>query len=146
MTDSINTQAYVFLCSVAAGMVIALVYDILRIIRRTVKTGSLLTGVQDLIYWLIAALIMFLSAYYSNSGQLRAYLFVGMFIGVVLYALLLSKSIMRCSQFVIKIIVSFFKTLVFVVSYPVRMLMKVAAVTYHKGKRIIENVRKKQEN
>lgn len=132
MIISVSAQAYVFLCTIAGGMAIALVYDIFRIFRKAVKTGSVITYVQDLLYWLIVAAIMFLTIYYSNDGELRAYLFIGTFIGVVLYALLFSRIIMSSSLFIIKMVSYVIKALIFITSYPVRLILRIMAVPAHK--------------
>lgn len=114
MITSVSNQAYVFLCTIVGGMAIALLYDVFRILRKAIKTGIAVTYVQDFLYWIIAAAIMFLTVYFSNDGQLRAYLFAGAVIGAILYALLLSKIIMKCSLFIINAVI-----------YPVRMLVHV---------------------
>jgi spore cortex biosynthesis protein YabQ len=124
MIVSVSSQVYVFLCTVIGGMVIALIYDFFRIFRRAVKTGGFITYVQDLLYWILAAVIMFLTFYYSNDGELRAYMFIGAFIGVVLYVFLFSKAIMSTSLFIIKIVTLGIKTLIFIISYPIRLIWK----------------------
>jgi len=143
MIISVNSQAYVFLCTIIGGMAIALVYDIFRIFRKAVKTGSLVTYVQDLLYWLIVAVIMFLTIYYSNDGELRAYLFIGAFIGVILYALLLSRIVMRSSLFIIKMMKYVIKTLIFILSYPIRLILRIISVPAHKLARIAKKSVKK---
>lgn len=168
MMVSVSSQAYIFLYTVAGGMLIALVYDIFRILRKAVKTGGLITDVQDLMYWLIVTVIMFLTIYYSNDGEIRAYLFIGAFIGVILYSLLFSRIVMSSSLFIIKMVTYVIKCIIFIVSYPVRLLFKVfsapvrglAGITkkalkkvrssgrvkflkFHFYKRIFRNMRKK---
>lgn len=113
MNNSVSSQAMIFLCTVAGGGAIALVYDLFRIMRKAVKTGTLVTYAQDLLFWLIVSIIMFLTIYYSNDGELRAYLFIGACIGVILYALLLSRIIMASSLFIIRI-----------VFYPFRLILQ----------------------
>jgi len=122
---SVSNQAYVFLCTVIGGIAIAFLYDLFRIFRKAVKPGNAATFFQDLLYWLIVALIMFLTVYYSNDGELRGYLFIGALVGVILYALLLSRIIMDSALFIIKIIGKIFKAIVYIVSYPIRMTVKV---------------------
>ena len=136
MIVSVSSQAYVFLCTVIGGMAIALVYDFFRIFRRAVKTGGFVTYVQDLLYWIFAAVIMFLTFYYSNDGELRVYLFIGAFIGVVLYSLLFSKAIMDASLFIIKVVTLVIKALIFIISYPIRLIWKILAVSLRKLVRI----------
>ncbi len=132
MIISVSAQAYVFLCTIAGGMAIALVYDIFRIFRRAIKTGRMVTNLEDLLYWLIVVFIMFLTIHYSNDGELRIYLFIGAFIGIVLYALLFSRIIMGSSLFIIKIVTNVIKALIFVISYPVRLILKIIAAPARK--------------
>lgn len=114
MITSISSQATIFLCTVIGGAAIALVYDLFRILRKAVRTGSLFIYVEDLLYWLIVSIIMLLTIYYSNDGELRAFMFIGACIGVTLYALLLSRIVMASSLFIIRI-----------VSYPFILIIKV---------------------
>lgn len=146
MIVSVSSQAYVFLCTVIGGMAIALVYDFFRIFRRAVKTGGFVTYVQDLLYWIMAAIIMFFTFYYSNDGELRVYLFIGAFIGVVLYVLLFSKIIMDSSLFIIKIVTLVIKALIFITSYPIRMVWKVLSIPLRKLVRIAGKSVKKTRN
>jgi len=132
MITSVSNQAYVFLCTVIGGMAIALVYDIFRIFRKAVKTSSAITYVQDLLYWLIAAAIMFITVYYSNDGQLRAYLFAGAIIGAILYALLFSNIVMKSSLFIIKIASKVFKAIAFIVSYPAKIIAHIRKMQNNK--------------
>jgi spore cortex biosynthesis protein YabQ len=104
MITSVNSQAVIFLYTVIGGAAVALVYDLFRILRKAVRTGSLMTYVQDLLFWLIVSVIMFLTIFYSNDGELRAYLFIGACIGVILYALLLSRIVIASSLFIIRIV------------------------------------------
>ncbi len=104
MITPVCSQVIIFLYTVAGGAVAALVYDLFRIFRKAVRTGSFVTYVQDLLFWLIVSVIMFLTIFYSNDGELRAYLFIGACIGVVLYALLLSRIVMASSLFIIRIV------------------------------------------
>jgi spore cortex biosynthesis protein YabQ len=136
MIVSVSSQVYVFFCTVIGGMAIALVYDFFRIFRKAVKTGGFVTYIQDLIYWIVTAVIMFLTFYYSNDGELRVYLFIGAFIGVVMYSLLLSKAIMSASLFIIKIVTLVIKALIFIISYPIRLIWKILAVPLRKLVRI----------
>ena len=127
MIFPVSRQAYVFLCTVAGGMAIALVYDIFRIIRKAVRTGGLLTYAEDIVYWVIAAAIMLLTVYYSNEGEIRGFLFVGTVIGVVLYSSLLSKFVMGCSLFIINMTIKIVKAVLFVIMYPFRFILRVLA-------------------
>lgn len=117
---------------------IALVYDAFRVFRKAVKTGRIVTNVQDLLYWLIVSVIMFLTLFFSNDGELRAYLFVGAFLGVVLYTLLFSKIVMGSSLFIIRIATTVVKAMVRFISIPVKCIIKYIM-------RMRENIKKKSD-
>ena len=143
MMVSVSNQAYVFLCSIVGGMAIALVYDIFRIFRKAVKTGRLITYAQDLLYWFIVAIIMFMTIYYSNDGEIRVYLFIGAALGVTLYTLLFSRMIMSSSLFIIRMTAKIIKTMVFILTYPVRLILRVLKIPACKLARVVgKSVRK----
>lgn len=124
MMLSISEQVIVFLSTALCGMVIALVYDMFRIFRKAVRTGSIMTFVQDILYWIIASVIMFVTIYCSNDGELRGFLFLGAFLGVILYAFAFSRAIMNSSLFIIRVVTRIIKFVSFLISYPFRIVIK----------------------
>ena len=139
MMVSVSSQAYVFLCSVVSGVVIALVYDVFRILRKSIKTGSLFTYIEDLLFWILVAIVMFATVYYSNEGELRSYIFLGTLLGVILYALLLSKTIMNSSLFIIRIVRGVFRFLWMVLSFPLKVVIRFLAIPGRAAARYAEN-------
>lgn len=115
------------MCSVVGGMLIALIYDGFRIKRKAVKTRSIVIHIEDMIFWLIVAVVMFAVIYYSNEGELRGYIFIGTIIGVILYSLLFSKLVVQSSMFVIRFIVRVVKTICKIIVYPFRLLFRILA-------------------
>jgi spore cortex biosynthesis protein YabQ len=74
---SIVDQVYIFLYAILGGAIVAFLYDILRIKRRAIKTSIILVSLEDILYWLVAAVLLFLIVYKSNSGEMRGYIFIG---------------------------------------------------------------------
>lgn len=132
MILSVSDQVIVFLWTTVCGMAVAFIYDLFRIFRKAVKTGDLLTFIQDVLYWIIAAVIMFITIFFSNDGELRGFLFLGALIGVVLYALLFSHIIMSSSLFIIRVTVKVIKVIFLVISYPFRVIVKLLAIPVRK--------------
>ncbi|MDP4183317.1 MAG: spore cortex biosynthesis protein YabQ [Bacillota bacterium] len=125
---SVSNQAYIFLWSVLGGMLIAFVFDIFRIKRKTIKTNNFITYLEDLIYWSIAAGIMFAVVYISNEGEIRGYIFVGALIGAVLYILLLSKLVISISMKIIRLINRILRIIWRIISYPIRVILKFLSI------------------
>lgn len=125
---SVSNQAYIFLCSVIGGMLIAFIYDMFRIKRKTFKTRSIGVFIEDLVFWIIVALVMFAVVYYSNEGELRGFIFIGTVIGVILYMLLLSRFVMNFFLAILCIIKKILKKIWFIISYPFRIIIKILGI------------------
>lgn len=88
----------------AAGVLLAFLYDLFRLKRRVVRTKAALVHIEDILYWLFAAIILFLSSYVLSSGETRAYFYMGSFLGGVLYLGLLSHPVLWILTTVIRIL------------------------------------------
>lgn len=62
-----------FLWSAAAGLVLALIYDILRLTRRLIPTADLLVNIEDILFLILFGTGAVAVAYAKNNGILRLY-------------------------------------------------------------------------
>ncbi len=124
----IAEQVYIFLYAILAGVVAAFLYDILRIKRRAIKTGVIFVSIEDLLYWLIAAVLLFVTVYNSNNGQMRGFIFIGNVIGVILYETLFSNIVIKSSITTINIIKLILRFIWNVLSYPFKLLYKIISI------------------
>ena len=118
-------QVYIFMYSIIGGAIAAFFYDFLRIKRRAIKTNVLILGLEDILYWLAAAIFLFLMVYKSNSGEMRGYIFIGNIIGVLLYESLISNIFIKSSVMIINIIKKILIFIFKVLSYPFIIIYKV---------------------
>ncbi len=125
---SVSNQAYIFFCSILGGMLIAFIFDLFRIKRKAVETGNLLTYIEDLLYWIIAALVMFAVVYLANEGELRGYIFLGFVMGAALYILLLSRLVIKITLKILRLGYKILKLLWTILSYPFKFLFKVLSI------------------
>ncbi len=121
-------QVYIFFYAVLAGGILAFLYDILRIKRRAIKTNVVILSLEDLIYWLLAAIIVFLTVYNSNDGQMRGFIFLGNILGVTIYLTLFSRIVIASSMMIINFIKKVFLFIWKVVTYPFRLIFKILSV------------------
>ena len=91
----ITNQVYVFFWSILIGAVLTLIFDFFRLMRRNKETRDLIVYIQDIFFWLIVAVVIIISAFITNSGELRGYMFIGYALGSMFYLLLLSKLILK---------------------------------------------------
>jgi len=91
MADLIYNEMTLFGICLLLGAALAFVYDIIRILRLFVPHKDVVVDVEDLAFWIFTAWMVFRTLVVYNRGALRAYAFLGMFLGVVIYAFTLSK-------------------------------------------------------
>ncbi|WP_268919958.1 spore cortex biosynthesis protein YabQ [Acetivibrio mesophilus] len=134
---SVSNQAYVFFSCVLGGMIVAFIYDIFRVRRKAIRSSNLIVYFEDFIYWIIVALTLFAIIYRSNEGEIRGYLILGIVIGIILYALLLSKIVMTIFLFIINIIYKAAVTLCGILLLPIRVALKILGVPVKKAYKIV---------
>ena len=86
-------QVYIFFTSVLIGAIMGIVFDFFRALRRKGNTRNILVYMQDIIFWLIIAIIIIVSSFIINNGELRGYMLLGYILGALMYMLLISKYI-----------------------------------------------------
>lgn len=99
---SVSSHIYIFVCALICGALISLVFDAFRIFRKMVKTSPLTVAIHDVVFWLLAALMLFGYVFLTNNGELRLFEFAGVFLGAIIYFLTLSKTIISLSINLIK--------------------------------------------
>lgn len=106
MNYEIITQLQFFGISVLSGALILLVYDVLRIFRRLVKQGTFVLAIQDIIFWTIAGVFIFVIIYKENNGIIRGYCVMGMTVGMLLYHFIISQTLVNTVTELIKILLT----------------------------------------
>ena len=123
MDISVSSQIYIFICALLCGALISFVFDIFRIFRKMVKTSPLIVGLQDIIFWLIAAMLLFSYIFMTNNGELRLFEFAGVFVGAFIYFLTLSKIVISLS-------INFIKFLNHVLTLIIKTILLPICVVY----------------
>ncbi|MNE60684.1 Spore protein YabQ [compost metagenome] len=104
------------------------VFDSYRVASNELKLPRWWLPVLDIIYWMAAAVMVFRVLYASNNGEVRAYVFIGLALGVIFYYFLLSKLvivIVRWSIKAIRSLINFIvKCLYILIIKPVLLLYK----------------------
>ncbi|MBO5143345.1 MAG: spore cortex biosynthesis protein YabQ [Clostridia bacterium] len=97
-------QVYIFLWSVLIGAIMGVVFDFFRALRRKGNTRNIVVYLQDIVFWLIVAVIIITSSFILNNGDLRGYMLIGYLLGALLYMLLFSYYIKGAFSLILDII------------------------------------------
>jgi len=74
-----------------SGIGMGILFDGYRVVSSELKFPRWTLSLLDLAYWIVSAILVFRMLYVSNSGEVRAYVFIGLAIGALLYYWLFSQ-------------------------------------------------------
>ncbi|MCI8444295.1 MAG: spore cortex biosynthesis protein YabQ [Clostridia bacterium] len=143
----VTNQAYLFSIFIANGIIIGLLFDFFRIMRKSFKTSDIITYIEDILFWILTGIIVLYSIFIFNNGEIRLFMFLAIGIGLLMYMLTFSSYIIKISVTVI----NFFKKILLkifgILSLPFRYLYKLVKKLFLKPiSFIIINIRKNITN
>lgn len=127
---SLRLQFFTFLNMIIVGMIIGVFFDLYQVLRGKSNPKRLVTDLFDILFSLLAVIIIFSALLYSNNGQVRVYVFGGVIVGLIIYYWLISK-------FVVKLWVK----LVNIISWLVVKIKNLVITIYNKSKLIIVKIK-----
>ena len=122
-----QNQAYLFLVFSLTGVVIGILFDFFRILRRTIKTSNIITYIEDVLFWILTGLLVLYNIWYFNNGEIRIFMFLGIIMGVLIYMSTISsilvkiftkllQTIIKVLELPFKAIFSFFRKIITVIA------------------------------
>lgn len=138
-----SNQAYLFLIFVINGILIGVLFDMFRILRRTFKTTDLVTYIEDIAFWILAGFLTLYFIFCYNNGEIRLYIFTGILLGTLMYMLTISKYLIQFSVSIITYIKNIMLHVLKILLYPFKIIMKILKkVLFRPISFIFVNIRK----
>ena len=128
----VSNQANLFLIFTIEGIIIGLIFDIFRILRKSFKTSDIITYIEDILFWTITGILILYTIFVFNYGEIRFFMFVGIFLGAMFYMLLISKYVIKVSVTVIEAVK---KTIIFIIKvviFPFKLIYKIIKKVFSK--------------
>ena len=117
------SQGYLFLIFILVGIIIGILFDFFRILRKTFETSDLVTYLQDILFWILSGIILIYSIFVFNNGELRAYIFLSIFIGIITYMLTISKYFIKFNVIILTQIKKCISFIIKIISYPIKIIL-----------------------
>lgn len=136
-----NEPLTVFILSIPVGFFIGILFDLFRLIRIAGVNNYTQTLVQDILFSVAVALIIFTFSFCVNGGVYRIYMFIGISLSFFIYYNTIGRLLMRISDTLIRLIKKFFWILY---NNIVISLYITLDKFYKKGKIIIEQKNKQR--
>lgn len=106
---------YVLLGMTACGAAMSVLFDLRRGFHKAVKLPEFMVCAADFLFWIMCTAAVAWCVWELNGGVMRAYEFVGLALGGVIYFMTLSRYVVAMSAFfsagILKIIRFIFKIL-----------------------------------
>lgn len=121
----IVSQANLFLIFTLDGILIGLLFDIFRILRKSFKTADIVTYIEDTIFWILTGVIILYSIFVFNNGEIRLFMFIGILLGISFYLLLFSKYVIKVSVTIIDIVKNAIMWIYKILMAPIKFIYKI---------------------
>ena len=95
-----NIQFSIILYALLAGILTGLMFDLYRIIRGS-KVPQIIIVVEDILFWGLAAMVVFAFLLYTNYAFLGVYVYAFMLISLGLYMKFISN---KCIRFELEVV------------------------------------------
>ena len=95
-----NIQFSIILYALLAGILTGLMFDLYRVIRGS-KVPQIIIVVEDILFWVLSAMVIFTFLLYTNYAFLGVYVYAFMLISLGLYMKFVSN---KCIRFELKVV------------------------------------------
>jgi len=136
----ISEQALIFLYMVLCGGICGVIFDLFRIIRKLFTPGAFIVFIFDIAFYALSAAGFFCFALLFNSGELRAFEFIGLAIGLTLYFLTLSYIIRKIILAFIRLLALVFRFLYRLTIPPIIFMYKPVRILAAKNKTFLKKL------
>ena len=95
-----NIQFSIILYALLAGILTGLMFDLYRVIRGS-KVPQIIIVVEDILFWVLSAMVIFTFLLYINYAFLGVYVYAFMLISLGLYMKFISN---KCIRFELEVV------------------------------------------
>lgn len=125
MGISVADEVYIFFAMVVLGGILGVLFDVFRVIRKVKKMNTAFVAVSDFVFLVCALILVTGGMLYFNNGQLRWFEFFGLFLGALIYFLLLSHIIICVFVKIIEVFTKIISYILKILLTPLMFLYKI---------------------
>ena len=118
-------QANIFLVFILDGILIGILFDIFRVLRKNFRTPDIVTYIEDILFWILTGIILLYSIFIAAEGEIRFYMFLATFCGCIFYILLFSKTFIKVASKILRILTNLFSKIFKLFSNFITLIIKI---------------------
>lgn len=116
-----NIQFSIILYALLAGILTGLMFDLYRIIRGS-KIPKIIIVVEDTLFWILSAMVIFMFLLYTNYAFLGAYVYAFMLISLGLYMKFVSNKCIKLELEVVNAVSKALRVIFKNIMYPFKII------------------------
>lgn len=117
----IRIQFDIVLYALLSGLLTGIMFDLYRIIRGA-KVPKVIIFLEDLLFWALAAVIVFTFLLYTNYAFLGPYVYIFMVISLLFYLRFISSLIYNIEIEIIEKFSKVFRVIFKIIIYPIKLI------------------------
>ncbi|MBU5486268.1 spore cortex biosynthesis protein YabQ [Clostridium sp. MSJ-11] len=123
MIISIEHQVKLVVFSLASGIITGILFDIYRIIRGFENPNKVITYIQDILFWIMSSILVFIFLLYFNYAYVGFYVYLFIIVGIFFYLKLASNIFIKVLYNSINIIGKLLRVLKNTILFPIELLI-----------------------
>lgn len=123
MIISMEDQVRLVFYSLASGILTGVLFDIYRLIRGFQNPNKFITLIEDTLFWILAAIVIFIFLLYTNHAFIEPYVYICIAVGLCFYLKLISKYFIKWNNFIINNIIKIIRIVNNILIYPFQLLI-----------------------
>lgn len=124
MLISSSTQMLILIASFFAGINIGIFFDIYRVIRGFRNPNIFVTFVEDILFWILSSILIFIFLLLTNFAFLSVYTYFYIFMGLYLYFKIASNRAIKYFHSFFYILMIIFRVSKNYLIYPFYLILK----------------------
>ncbi len=123
MVISISQQFGLVAFSLIAGIITGILFDSYRLIRGFSSVNRLITFIEDTLFWILTAVVVFIFLLYTNYAYIGMYVYMCIAIGIYLYIKLLSNIFIKSQHKLLRFLGKLFRITKNFILYPLEVVV-----------------------
>lgn len=123
MIISMNGQLNLLVFSFISGIITGIMFDLYRLIRGIENPNNIITFIEDILFWILASIIVFIFLLYTNYAYIGAYVYLFIAFGTIAYLKSLSKYLINVLSKFIKVTGKVFRSIFNIIFFPIEYVV-----------------------
>lgn len=122
MLLEINMQFNIVIYSIIAGIITGILFDIYRIIR-DLNSKKVIAMIEDILFWVLAGMIVFTFLLYTNYAFLTPYVYIFIIISLSFYFKFISRYFYNTEKVIVSTICRIIRVAIKNLIYPLKFIL-----------------------